>query len=89
LWKAGKLLLQVADLRHERVRAYFDEPDIGKLAVGQKIQIKWDGPQTGPRVARTRRPHALDGDRLRHAHRGRSAGGRSTVATANCCRIPT
>jgi HlyD family secretion protein len=41
--EAGKLLLQVADLRHERVRAYFDEPDIGKLAVGQKIQIKWDG----------------------------------------------
>ena len=38
----GKLLLQVADLRHERVRAYFDEPEIGQLAVGQKIQIKWD-----------------------------------------------
>ena len=27
---------------HERVRAYFDEPEIGQLAVGQKIQIKWD-----------------------------------------------
>jgi HlyD family secretion protein len=38
----GKLLLEVADLRHERVRAYFDEPEIGRLAVGQKIQIKWD-----------------------------------------------
>jgi len=38
----GKLLLQLADLRHERVRAYFDEPEIGRLAVGQKIQIKWD-----------------------------------------------
>jgi HlyD family secretion protein len=38
----GKLLMQMADLRHERVRAYFDEPEIGKLAVGQKIQIKWD-----------------------------------------------
>jgi HlyD family secretion protein len=38
----GKLLLQMADLRHERVRAYFDEPEIGKLAVGQKIQIKWN-----------------------------------------------
>ncbi len=38
----GKLLLQMADLRHERVRAYFDEPEIGRLAVGQKIQIKWD-----------------------------------------------
>ncbi|MFZ1083737.1 MAG: efflux RND transporter periplasmic adaptor subunit [Terracidiphilus sp.] len=38
----GKLLLQVADLHHERIRAYFDEPEIGKLAVGQKIQIKWN-----------------------------------------------
>jgi HlyD family secretion protein len=38
----GKLLLQMADLHHERVRAYFDEPEIGRLAVGQKILIKWD-----------------------------------------------
>src|SRR5665213_2033873 len=38
----GKLLLQMADLHHERVRAYFDEPEIGKPAVGQTIQIKWD-----------------------------------------------
>lgn len=42
---AGTLLLQMADLHHERVRAYFDEPDIGELAVGQQIQIKWDGRQ--------------------------------------------
>jgi HlyD family secretion protein len=41
----GKLLLQLADLHHERVRAYFDEPEIGQLAVGQKIQIKWDAKQ--------------------------------------------
>ncbi len=40
--EAGKLLLQMADLTHERVRAYFDEPDLGKLAVGQPIVIKWD-----------------------------------------------
>jgi HlyD family secretion protein len=40
--EAGELLLQLADLRHERVRAYFDEPEIGRLALGQKIQIKWD-----------------------------------------------
>jgi HlyD family secretion protein len=38
----GKMVLQMADLHHERVRAYFDEPEIGRLAVGQKIQIKWD-----------------------------------------------
>ena len=40
--EAGKLLLQMADLSHERVRAYFDEPDLGRLAVGQPIVIKWD-----------------------------------------------
>ncbi len=38
----GKLLLQLADLSHVRVRAYFDEPEMGRLAVGQKIAIKWD-----------------------------------------------
>ena len=38
----GKLLLQMADLTHERVRAYFDEPEIGRLEAGQKIVIKWD-----------------------------------------------
>jgi HlyD family secretion protein len=38
----GKLLLQLADLRNERVRAYFDEPEIGRLAVGQEIRITWD-----------------------------------------------
>lgn len=38
----GKVLLQMADLHHLRIRAYFDEPDIGRLAVGQSIQIKWD-----------------------------------------------
>ncbi|MGO9316571.1 MAG: efflux RND transporter periplasmic adaptor subunit [Terracidiphilus sp.] len=41
----GKLLIQLADLHHERVRAYFDEPEIGRLEVGQKIQIKWDAKQ--------------------------------------------
>jgi HlyD family secretion protein len=39
----GKLLLQLADLHHMHVVAYFDEPEIGQLAVGQKAQIKWDG----------------------------------------------
>ncbi len=38
----GKLLLQIADLSQERVRAYFDEPDIGRLAAGQEILLKWD-----------------------------------------------
>src|ERR1700679_3977738 len=39
----GRLLMQLADLHKLRVRAYFDEPLIGQLAVGQQVQIKWDG----------------------------------------------
>jgi HlyD family secretion protein len=39
----GRLLLQIADLRNLRVRGYFDEPEIGLLAVGQSVQVKWDG----------------------------------------------
>jgi HlyD family secretion protein len=39
----GKPLLRLADMRNLRVRAYFDEPGIGQLAVGQSAQIKWDG----------------------------------------------
>jgi HlyD family secretion protein len=39
----GRLLMQLADLHNMRVRAYFDEPEIGLLAVGEKVQIKWDG----------------------------------------------
>lgn len=38
----GKTLLQMADLNHVRVRAYFDEPEIGKLAIGQPLVINWD-----------------------------------------------
>ncbi len=39
--EAGKLLLEIADLRHERVRGYFDEPDLGRLATGQQVVIRW------------------------------------------------
>jgi|SRR5580704_3107460 HlyD family secretion protein len=39
----GKLLFQLADLHNVRVRAYFDEPEIGSLSVGQPIEVKWDG----------------------------------------------
>jgi len=38
----GKLLLQMADLHQVRVVAYFDEPEIGQLAIGQKILITWE-----------------------------------------------
>jgi HlyD family secretion protein len=39
---AGESLMDVADLRRIQVRAYFDEPEIGKLAVGQAVKIIWD-----------------------------------------------
>jgi HlyD family secretion protein len=38
----GDLLLQMADLSKMQVRAYFDEPEIGKLHVGQQVTIQWD-----------------------------------------------
>ena len=38
----GKLLCRMANLKEVRVRAYFDEPEIGSLAIGQKILIVWD-----------------------------------------------
>lgn len=38
----GALLLQMADLSKLQVRGYFDEPEIGKLRVGQPITIEWD-----------------------------------------------
>jgi HlyD family secretion protein len=40
--ETGKLLVEMADLRQEQVRAYFDEPDLGRLAMGQAVSIKWD-----------------------------------------------
>jgi HlyD family secretion protein len=38
----GDRLLEMADLTKVQVRAYFDEPEIGKLAVGLPIAIVWD-----------------------------------------------
>jgi HlyD family secretion protein len=39
---AGENLVDVADLNKIQVHAYFDEPEIGKLAVGQGVKITWD-----------------------------------------------
>ncbi|PYX83175.1 MAG: efflux transporter periplasmic adaptor subunit [Acidobacteria bacterium] len=39
----GQLLLEEADLSKVRLRAFVDEPDVGRLAPGQKIEVKWDG----------------------------------------------
>jgi HlyD family secretion protein len=40
--QAGEDLLDVADLNKIRIRGYFDEPDIGKLAQGQAVRIVWE-----------------------------------------------
>jgi HlyD family secretion protein len=43
--QAGELLLQEADLSRVLVRAFVDEPDVGRLQVGQKVEITWDAIQ--------------------------------------------
>jgi len=39
----GDLILQEADLSKVLVRAFVDEPDVGRLAVGDKVEVTWDG----------------------------------------------
>jgi HlyD family secretion protein len=39
---AGELVGLFADLTHLRLRAYVDEPDIGQVAIGEKVIIRWD-----------------------------------------------
>ncbi|HEX2329045.1 MAG TPA: efflux RND transporter periplasmic adaptor subunit [Candidatus Angelobacter sp.] len=38
----GELLVAVANLEKVQVRAFVDEPEIGRLAVGQKVEVRWD-----------------------------------------------
>jgi len=38
----GELLLQEGDLTQMLVRTFVDEPDIGRLSIGQKIEVTWD-----------------------------------------------
>jgi HlyD family secretion protein len=40
--QAGEALLNIADLTRLQIRAYFDEPEIGKLAIGQPVSIVWE-----------------------------------------------
>ncbi|MBV9670965.1 MAG: efflux RND transporter periplasmic adaptor subunit [Acidobacteriales bacterium] len=39
---AGDLIVQVANLDDLQVRAFVDEPEIGKLALGEPVLISWD-----------------------------------------------
>jgi HlyD family secretion protein len=40
--QVGQMLLQEADLSHVIVRAYVDEPDVGRLQLGQGVEVTWD-----------------------------------------------
>ncbi|HLW83934.1 MAG TPA: efflux RND transporter periplasmic adaptor subunit [Candidatus Sulfotelmatobacter sp.] len=40
--QAGELLLQEADLSRVQVRIFIDEPDVGRLAPQQKVEVTWD-----------------------------------------------
>ena len=40
--QTGDLLLQLGDLQQVLVRAFVDEPDVGRLQIGQKVEITWD-----------------------------------------------
>ena len=40
--QTGDLLLQEGDLSQMLVRTFVDEPDIGRLATAQKIEVTWD-----------------------------------------------
>lgn len=40
--QAGDVLLQEADLARVLVRAFVDEPDIGRLQPGEKVELTWD-----------------------------------------------
>ena len=39
----GQLLAQIYEPGQIRVKAYVDEPDLGRIAKGQSIEIEWDG----------------------------------------------
>ena len=39
---AGDLLVQVADLSKVQLRAFVDEPDVGRLLPGQPVRVTWD-----------------------------------------------
>jgi HlyD family secretion protein len=40
--QTGDLLLQEANLSQVLVRAFVDEPDIGRLQIGQRVEATWD-----------------------------------------------
>jgi len=43
---AGETLVQVANLKKLQIRAYFDEPEIGQLKLGQPVSVTWQAKPT-------------------------------------------
>jgi multidrug resistance efflux pump len=83
----GAELLHVADLKRMEIQAFFDEPDIGELAVGQPVRIVWDA-----------RPEDLWTGHIKRAPLAAMPLARamlpiplfpSTTPKATCCRIQT
>jgi HlyD family secretion protein len=40
--QGGELLVQVANLEKVQVRAFVDEPEIGRLSKGESVEVTWD-----------------------------------------------
>jgi HlyD family secretion protein len=70
----GADLLHVADLNHIKVLADFDEPEVGKLHAGQKVEVRWDGD-----LSRTWHGHVVVSP-LAVMGAGARSIGRSTIA---------
>jgi HlyD family secretion protein len=49
----GDLLAEVADLRQVRVRAFIDEPELGRLRPNQTVEVTWDAIPERTWVGRT------------------------------------
>ena len=62
---AGETLIQVANLKRLQIRAYFDEPEIGQLKVGQSVTIGWQA-KPNRTLARTHCGGAHHDYHLRH-----------------------
>jgi HlyD family secretion protein len=52
----GQLLAQVYEPGSVQLRAYVDEPDLGRIQAGQQVLIEWDGLPDGRWTAVVRRP---------------------------------
>jgi HlyD family secretion protein len=69
--EGGRLLAEMADLHHVRIRAFIDEPELGQIDVNQPVEILWDAHPD--RVWTGGRKCSQAGGDAGHAQRGRIA----------------